>query len=204
MTTCSECLAEMSTVRLAAAGPGSAVSLHCAQCPECAAVAQDVAYAERRLAYALNNAQPGMLPSEVSVNAMEGSEQLRRKRVGRWVRGVLLAAGAGFLAFAANDYYMSKAEQRGQIPMETISLRCLTPEQAIELVTPYLRSSGSAVYMTKGLHVITMRGRVDEFLSAKNQLRYRDAPGQCSLPGPATAPQPDATIPPASGTPGKD
>lgn len=73
---------------------------------------------------------------------------------------------------------------------ETIQLSCITTEQASELATPYLRSSPSAVYTSDGLRKITLRGRIDEFVAARREIRKAEREGPCSLPAPVGAPVP--------------
>ncbi len=93
MTTCAECLSTMSTSRVSDLEPGSAVALHCAACAECSRVAEEVRYAEHRLATALNEQRSRMDSSEVTVAAIKGSERLRRSRIARRVQIALIVAG---------------------------------------------------------------------------------------------------------------
>ena len=81
MTTCAECLSAMSTSRVSDLEPGSSIALHCATCADCSRVAEEVRYAEHRLATALNEQRSGLDSSDLTVAAMKGSERLRRLRV---------------------------------------------------------------------------------------------------------------------------
>jgi hypothetical protein len=106
---------------------------------------------------------------------------------------VLIAAGCVAFWFFMNDVFVPRMDPPGTISMETISLSCLSPQQASELVTPYLRSHGSAVYLAPAIHAITIRGRSDEFANAKRELIRRDIPSSCSLPTNAPVGSAEAT-----------
>ena len=203
MTTCVECLCAMSKTRLTDIRSDSAIAVHYSSCASCASVAQEIAYAERRLATALRDMQPSYTPAEVLLNALEGSERIRRKEVGRWVRGLLAAAGCVTFWFFMQNVFVPWTDGSKRTAMETITLRCLTAEQASELATPYLRSHGSAIYLTKNLHSITIRGRADEFVRARAELKGIDARAQCPVAGPQVTPLPGAG-PTSTDKPGKD
>jgi hypothetical protein len=54
---------------------------------------------------------------------------------------------------------------------ETIQLTCLSPKQAGDIISPYMRSHGSAYYIpTSGLSAITVRGTADELAKSRNLL----------------------------------
>jgi hypothetical protein len=207
MTTCAECLTAISTSRISDLQPGSAVALHCATCADCSRVAEEVRYAEYRLATALNEQRSGLDSSDLTVAAMRGSERLRRLRVGRWIRRALVvAAGFVFSVFVVEQRTQAPAvlrngadalSGRGEaIETRTITLKCITPEQATALATPYLRSK-AAIYPVPGISAITVRAKLDEFNRALNAIEEFDL--ACQLPR-ATTPSP-ATSP---AKPGRD
>jgi hypothetical protein len=71
---------------------------------------------------------------------------------------------------------------------ETLTLKCLSPEQAGELISPYVRSNGSLYYLPKSsLQVITVRATPGEMTAVKALLsRFDTAPaGSCSVAPPA-------------------
>jgi len=209
MTTCAECLATMSTSRVSDLAPGSAVALHWATCPNCSQVAEEVRYAEHRLATALNEQRSRMDSTEVTVAAMKGSERLRRARVARWIQIALIVAGCYvFYVFmeqrtnsTSSDMVKAAAtntelDHGDVIVTRTIPLKCITPEQATSLATPYLRSK-AAIYPVPGISAITVRGRQEEFQRALSAIDQFDA--ACQLPHATT------TTPTTSrATPGKD
>jgi len=210
MTTCAECLTAISSSRISELQPGSAVALHCATCADCSRVAEEVRYAEYRLATALNEQRSGLDSSDLTEAAMRGSERLRRLRVGRWIQSALIVAGC-FVFFV----FMERARQPTNpraldnlppipeavvdahgIATRTMTLRCMTPDQAMAIATPYLRSD-AAVYSVPGFSAVTLRGPREEFRQAVSAIEQLDA--QCQLPH-ATTPAP-ATSP---ARPGKD
>ena len=182
MTTCAECLRNISTMRLADITPGSPVADHCASCPSCASVVQETTYAERRLSDALAEARMAIPPEDLSYRVLAESERVRRKVVGRWVRGLLAAAGCVTFWFFMEDVFVPWTDGANRTAMEKITLKCLTAEQASEIATPYLRSSGSAIYLEKDIHTITIRGRADEFVRAKTEVAGVDGRQHCDLP----------------------
>jgi hypothetical protein len=174
----------MSTSRVSDIQPGSAVALHCATCANCSQVAEEVRYAEYRLATALNEQRSGMDSSEVTVAALKGSERLRRSRVARRIQIALIVAGCYvFYVFmeqrtntTPSDMVKAAAtntelDHGDVIVTRTITLKCITPAQASAIATPYLRSK-AAIYPVPGISAITVRGKQEEFeraLSAIDQ-----------------------------------
>jgi hypothetical protein len=58
---------------------------------------------------------------------------------------------------------------------ETISLSCLTPEQAGEVISPYVRSHGSTYYVgPPGVAAITVRATPSELSQVRTLLRNFD------------------------------
>lgn len=191
MTTCAECLSEMSTTRLSELSAGSPVTQHCATCASCAHVAEEIRYAEHRLASALNEQRPITDSSQVAIAALDGSERLRRKRVARWIQGALLvAACAVFATFMERTTNRESDLGQGAVT-RTVTLKCITGEQATALATPYLRSK-AAIYPVPGMAAITIRGKERELQRAISEIDEFDL--QCQLPK-ATTPKPTPTSP---------
>jgi hypothetical protein len=214
MTTCAECLQTFLTMPLAELRPGSPVVEHCVSCPACAKVIQETTYAERRLSSALAEARSACTAEDLSNRVLAESERVRRKEVGRWVRGLLVAAGCITFWFFMEDVFVPWTGGKKSIATETIGLRCLTAEQASEIATPYLRSSGSAIYVTKDIHAITIKGRSDEFARAKMEITGVDSRQRCDLQSSGASSQrakfeadrkaAGAAVSTSSGKPGKD
>lgn len=181
MTTCAQCLSELSTMRMTDLRPGSQVALHVESCPNCSDVAQEIAYAERRLSTALSEARSGFTPEELSEAALTGSERWRRQYVGRWVRGLLAAAGCVTFWFFMEKVFIPRVDPEPRTVTETIRLRCISSEEAMDLATPYLRSTG-AIYSRKGSPIVTVRGTPDEFARAAAVIKSIDDAAACPIP----------------------
>lgn len=199
MTTCSECLNALSSARVSDIAPGSTIALHCATCPQCMRVADEVRYAEYRLSASLNEARPGFRSEEVAVAAVEGSELRRRRRIGRWVRGVLALIALGIFGAAWEARRGGNSMPAKDLVIETIQVNCLSGKKAAQLVTPYLRSNGSVVYHVDDL--VTIRGTRDEFVAATMALKEFDNPASCTISPPATTTPAPTT---SDAMPGKD
>ena len=208
MTTCAECLTTMSTSRVSDLEPGSAVALHCATCANCTRVAEEVRYAEYRLATALNEQRSAMNSSDVTVAAINGSERLRRSRIARRLQIALIVAGCYVFYVFMEQRTQPNLRALDNLPAipeavvdahgiatRTMTLQCITPDQAIALATPYLRSE-AAVYPVPGISAITVRGKREEFRRAVSAIEQFDV--TCQLP---RATQPPATSP---ARPGRD
>jgi len=193
MTTCSECLQTMATSRISEIRPGTPIAVHCSICGNCATVLREVAFAEQQLANSMADLRPQDSVEELTRAALVGSERMRRKRIGRWVRGGLAVAACAVLFGAFMAFRTVNDSEPEGITMDTMRLTCLTAQQAAELATPYLRSSGSAIYRADDLGTITIRGQRKEFLAARAAIERFDAPDQCTLPPPS--PAPSATTP---------
>jgi len=201
MTTCSECLQALSSARLSDIGPGSAIAVHCSTCARCTRVADEVRYAEYRLAASLNEQRPRFPSEEVAFAAIDGSEFRRRRRIARWVRGVLVLIGLGLFGGAMEALLEDDASPTKHLLTETVRLNCLTGKQAAELVTPYLRARGSVVYHAEDLRTVTIRGTSEELAEVAMTLKEIDNPVSCTVSPPGTPAPTPAT---SDATPGKD
>src|SRR6185503_6415099 len=181
MTTCAECLTALSTMRLSEIQRGSPIEQHYSTCENCARVAADLQYAEHKLALALSEFGSSMPPSLVAEEAIVGAAKVRRRNAAKWFRRGLFAFGALLLG----TYVVEKRSVApgAEISTEMVIPKCTAPEDAIAIVTPYLRSSGSAVYSGRNAKFITLRGVHREVENAISHLDQYEA-RFCSLPGP--------------------
>jgi hypothetical protein len=74
----------------------------------------------------------------------------------------------------------------GGMVTATIQLHCITPQQALDLASPLLRSGQPAEYIVRDLPQVTIRGVPKEFAGAKTAIETQDS--KCQLPRPTTAP----------------
>lgn len=190
MTTCAECLSVLSTTRLADVPQNSAVSSHIETCPNCSRLVTEMQVAERRLALSLDSSIPNMPPTLVAANAITGSELEHRQSVARWVRRALaFAAGIIVVAFLRSDTgkYMTGADD---FQRQTIQLRCISSEEALELATPYLRSNKGRIYRNGDLRLVTVQGKADEVNAVLTQIeRAERTIPQCQIPSPVAVPK---------------
>jgi hypothetical protein len=199
MTSCAECLTILSTARLSELGQSAAIAEHCGTCERCAAVAAEIRFAEQRLALRLAESRPLSLSYQVASDAVTGSDKLRRRQTARLFRGVVGAFGLFLLGTYIKEQWW---DRRGPAPItRTIAPKCMKPEEAVSVVSPFLHSDRPAAYTSIGFPAITIRGRESEVLEAIAQLDAFEAKF-CNLPDPRRGPA--ATTIPSVETPRKD
>ena len=184
MTSCAECLTALSSMRLADLNRESGLVTHCSQCPTCSAVLSEFQLAERRLALTLAELRPLPPSAAVAREAIMGSEKFRRQMAARWFRAALAIAALVLLGTYVREEVWMKHWPLGTT--KTISLRCMPPEAATALVTPYLRSGSPAVYSVPGAQAITIRGTDREAARAISELETFESKF-CGLPSPPGA-----------------
>ena len=198
MTSCAECLTILSTARLSELGQSAVIAEHCGTCERCAAVAAEIRFAEQRLALRLAESRPVSPAYRVASEAVTGADKFRRRQAARLFRGVLGAFGLFLLTTYIKEEWW---DRRGPEPVtRTISPKCMKPEAAVSVVSPFLRSDRPAAYVSIGFPAITIRGRESEVMQAIAQLDAFEEKF-CGLPGAGGT---GAATTPSVGTPGKD
>jgi hypothetical protein len=183
--TCAQVLATLSTASLREMTPDSAVMAHCATCPDCARVTTMVREKEYEAASVLNGLPPMSNPIAVAEQAMITSKRRRLGRVAVMITGATLAmtiwiAGAMLVIPAMNRNDSRIATLR----TETMPLTCLSPQQAADIINPYVRSHGSTYYIpSSGISAITVRGTSLELAQSRNLIRdfEKDPSADCHL-----------------------
>lgn len=190
--TCKECLAALETESLREMAPDSPVMRHCATCPDCARVATMVREKEYETATVLNSLPPMSSPLAVAENAVRTSQ---RRRVGRlvvmlsgvvgaiiiWIVGATMVVPAMYRAGIMPDGPSSGMRLR----TETIQLSCLSPQQAADIISPYVRENGTVFYVPKsGISAITVRATPGELAKSRELIRKfeNDPSAACRLP----------------------
>ncbi len=170
--TCQECLSELATGSLRDLTPGSEVARHCAACPDCGPLATLLRDREYNAATILNSLPPMSNPIAIAETAGMLS---RRRRVGKFV---VFLTGAALAATIFTSLFVTDFGKRvmgvndAALFTETISLTCLSPEQAADLVQPYLRTHGSLYYVGRnGVQAITVRGTEEQIEKSKQLIR---------------------------------
>ncbi|HEX9084908.1 MAG TPA: hypothetical protein VF836_09240 [Gemmatimonadaceae bacterium] len=169
--TCEECLSELATGSLREMPSDSDVMLHCATCPDCSRLTTLLRDREYNAANVLNNLPPMSAPITVAETSVRTAH---RRRVGRVVVMLSGAALVVTIWIAAATTIVpalrhADAGTGSDLRTETIPLRCLSPQQAADIVKPYVRSRGSTYYVpTSGISAITVRGNASEVAKSRN------------------------------------
>ena len=170
---CEEALSELATGSLRDMRADSAVMQHCAICPDCGPLATALRDREYNAASVLNNLPPMSSPIAVAERA---GELARRRRIGKVA---VFASGAALVVTMWTALFvtgfgraMMGIDHSGasSLRTETIALSCLSPQQAADIISPYVRSPGSTYYIGEsGVEAITVRGTPAE-LERSHQL----------------------------------
>jgi hypothetical protein len=190
--TCKECLAALETESLREMAPDSPVMVHCATCPDCARVATMVREKEYETATVLNSLPPMSSPLAVAEAAVRTSQ---RRRVGRVVVLLSGVVGAIIIWIVGATMVVPAMHRTGMMPdnassgtrlrTETIQLSCLSPQQAGDIINPYIRSNHSNYWVPKsGISAITVRATPDELAKSRNLILEfeKDPSAACRLP----------------------
>lgn len=171
--TCEECLSELATGSLREMAADSAVMQHCVTCPDCSRLTTQLRDREYNAANVLNNLPPMSNPITVAETSVVTAQ---RRRVGQVVVMLTGAALVVTIWLAAAKIFFP-AMNRGDLNnssslrTETIPLQCLSPQQAADIINPYVRSHGSTYYVpSSGISAITVRGNAAEVAKSKDLL----------------------------------
>ncbi|HEY8831180.1 MAG TPA: hypothetical protein VIM21_01600 [Gemmatimonadaceae bacterium] len=184
---CTEVLATLSTASLRDMTPDSDVMLHCDNCPDCARVTTMLRDREYEAATLLNGLPPLSNPIAIAEQSVIAS---KRRRVGR-VAVIMSGAALIITIWIAAALTVIPALNEGDVNTasslhtETMQLSCLSPQQAADIINPYVRSHGSTYYIpTTGISAITVRGTRDELARSRNLIHdfESDPKAACKLP----------------------
>ncbi len=172
--TCEDCLAALGTESLREMTPDSEVMRHCATCPDCARVTTALREREYETATILNSLPPMSNPLTVAERAVSTAQRRRLGSVAVMISGAALVVtlwivGATIVVPALEDGDSRYSPSAGTLHTETIPLTCLSPQQAADIINPYVRSRGSTYYIpSSGISAITVRGTSDELYKSRN------------------------------------
>jgi hypothetical protein len=191
--TCEECLSALETESLREMSADSPVMQHSATCPDCARVTTMVRDKEYETATVLNSLPPMSDPLAVAETAGRTDQ---RRRVGQFV--VMLSAIAGaviiwivsatmvvpglYRAGVIGGGRQPGAMRTGVLRTETMPLTCLSPQQAADIINPYIRESGSIYFVpASGISAITVRGTPEELAKSRDLINRfeRDPSAAC-------------------------
>jgi hypothetical protein len=173
--TCDQCLAQLATGSLRDLTPESEVMQHAMTCSSCGPLTTQLREREYSAANALNFLPPLSNPVTVAENAIKLA---KRRRVGGLVvalAGAALAATIWIAILATGFPLPGPSHPERELRTETIQLSCLSPEQAGDIINPYVRARGSNYYMpSSGISAITVRGTEDELARSRDLLANFD------------------------------
>ena len=185
--TCEQCLSALETESLRDMTADSAVMQHCATCPDCARVTTMVRDKEYETATILNSLPPMSNPLLVAETA---GLTAHRRRVGSFVVTGSAIAGA-IIIWIVSATMVIPALQRTEViggpatlRTETMNLSCLSPQQAADIIDPYVRSNRSRYYIpASGIAAITVRGTPDELAKSRTLIHKfeNDPSAACRL-----------------------
>ena len=185
---CQECLAVLETGSLRELTPDSPVYAHAATCPDCARVTTVLRDREYEAATFLNNLAPASHPSVVAEAAIALARRRKLGKVVTMLTGTALAATIWLTMQFIFVPMMNHAEEGNatRLHTETIGLTCLSPEQASDIINPYVRSRGSTYYIpSSGLSAITVRGTSEEISKSRELIGEfeNDQSAACRISG---------------------
>jgi hypothetical protein len=183
--TCEECLSALRTESLREMTPDSAVMQHCATCPDCARVTTMVRDKEYETATVLNGLPPMSNPLTVAETAGRTDQ---RRRVGQFVVMLSAIVGAVIIWIVSATMIVPglyRARVIGGTPppggmrTETMQLSCLSPQQAANIIEPYVRSNNSKYWIPgSGISAITVHGTPAELAKSRDLInRFERDPG---------------------------
>jgi len=196
--TCAQVLETLSTASLRDMPADSAVMAHCATCPDCVRVTTLLREKEYEAASVLNGLPPMSNPITLAEESVVTSN---RRRVGRIA---VIGTGAALVAtiwIAASltifPELIHSDSPPSELRTESMQLSCLSPQQAADLINPYVRSHGSNWYIPKsGISVITIRGTGDELAKSRDLIaQFETDPGAaCKTKGGEGSPIADPAV----------
>jgi hypothetical protein len=172
--TCEECLSELATGSLRELPSDSAVMLHCATCPDCSRLTTLLREREYNAANVLNNLSPMSNPITLAESSVRTAHRRRIGRVVVMLSGAALVITIWIAMATIFVPAMNRADLNtsSALRTETIPLSCLSPQQAADIINPYVRSRGSTYYLpTSGISAITVRGNATEVAKSRNLIR---------------------------------
>jgi hypothetical protein len=185
--TCADCLSALATESLRDISPDSPVLQHCATCPDCARVTTTLREKEYEAATLLNGLPPMSNPLTVAETAVRTAQRRRVGRVVVMLSGAALAATIWIAAATTIIPALNLADLRtvGAQRTETIPLTCLSPQQAGDIINPYVRTHGSNYWVpASGISAITVKGTAAELAKSRDLIREfeNDPSAACRLP----------------------
>lgn len=179
--TCQECLSTLATASVIEIDQSDGARQHCATCEDCSRVIRLITESEHDLAVALDRISSSVPATQTAETAIALARRRRTGKVLSIVFAVLIAITLWitWIQVIVPSMRATAEIAAGNHLTETIKLRCLSSDQAGELISPYVRSSGSVYYPAKPpMRVITVRGTPEELRTVKALLHKFDDPDE--------------------------
>jgi type II secretory pathway component GspD/PulD (secretin) len=143
---------------------------------------------EYEAATVLNGLPPMSNPIAVAEQSVLTSKRRRLGRVAVMISGTALAVTIWIAASVTVIPALNRGDANiaRRLRTETMQLSCLSPQQAADIINPYVRSHGSTYYIpTTGISAITVRGTAEELTKSRNLIREfeSDPKAACHVPG---------------------
>ena len=198
--TCEACLAALATESLREMTPDSAVMQHCATCPDCARVTTTLREKEYEAATVLNSLPPMSNPLTVAETAVRTAQRRRLGRVVVMITGAALVATIWIVAATILIPILPRGDKlaHSTLRTETMQLSCLSPNQAADIINPYVRTRGSTYYIpSSGISAITVRGTPEELAKSRELILHfeKDPSAACRVPTPPPGKSDAASLP---------
>jgi hypothetical protein len=182
--TCQDCLSALSTESLREMTADSPVLQHCATCPECARLTTMLRDREYETATVLNGLPPMSNPLTVAETAVRTAQRRRVGRVAVIISGAALAATIAIVSATIVIPAMNAGDdvRRSTLRTETMQLTCLSPQQAADIIDPYVRSNHSKYYIPgSSISAITVQGTPGELAKSRELINRfeRDPSAAC-------------------------
>jgi hypothetical protein len=186
---CEESLKALATLSAAEIQTSRLLTRHAETCPDCSRVTAVVLQRERSLAVALDSLTPRSDPARLADTIALAAE---RHSTARFIKWLLVAAMAVTAWFGLDSTIGAHERKLAALRTETLPLSCLTPQQAVSIIEPYVRADGHGIYFTNGVKAVTVRALPIELERARRviadeELRTAMYTGSCKpavvLPG---------------------
>ena len=171
---CEDYLSMLSTLPVEELAVGRARA-HAAGCRNCDRVTRVVVERERSMQLAFGTLHSSVPAEQIAARALTAS---RRQMVALWYR-----IGLG-VALASSGVYFVQARATPAPPAvptvrEMFPLRCLSSEEAAELLRPFLGKSGTlSIHPTSRIGIVEVEAPVPQMAMARQVLERFDNPAQ--------------------------
>jgi hypothetical protein len=181
---CDDYLAMLATLPVEELAYGQARE-HAAECHDCDRVTRVVAEREHNMRMAFEDLQFSVSAPQTAAAALTAS---RRRKV-----AVSYNIGLGLATLATVLFVMvsraTSVPRPSPMITETFRLQCLSPDQAAEILRPYIPATGRMRIRDKSLGVIDVEAPSEVMATARSILDRYDSPAQSQCAVQVTVPK---------------